>query len=88
MWYWKAFKEDRLLAVYTASSMIGIVSFLLGLVSGWDHSTTFLRVSLVVGVLALSVGIVAEIKHRNPATPLRNSRADFRFSQIVLKKSF
>jgi len=66
MWYWKAFKEDRLLAVYTASSMIGIVSFLLGLVSGWDHSTTFLRVSLVVGALALSVGIVAEIKHRKP----------------------
>jgi hypothetical protein len=64
MWYWKALKEDRLLAVYTAASVVGIASMLSSLAIGWDHSATFLRVSLVVGVLALGVGIVAEIRHR------------------------
>lgn len=64
MWYWKALKEDRLLAVYTAASVVGISSMLSALASGWDHSTTFLRVSLVVGVLAFAIGIVVETRHR------------------------
>ncbi len=58
MQYWEALRDDRLLQVYVASSLVAI-PFLLQL-SFSEHVTALMRIMTAIGAATMLLGIVAE----------------------------